>query len=67
MSIIHDSDPSNEYSTNGGSIRISTKKTYNHGLFIADIASMPHGCSTWPAYWSVGPNWPMAGVVDFSH
>lgn len=22
---------------------------------------MPHGCSVWPAYWSVGPNWPAGG------
>jgi len=44
------------------SVRISTKKTYNQGLFIADIAAMPHGCSLWPAYWTVGPNWPSAGM-----
>ncbi|KAF8966352.1 glycoside hydrolase family 16 protein [Flammula alnicola] len=46
------------------SVRISTKKTYNGGLFIADFFSMPHGCSVWPAYWSVGPNWPSAGEID---
>ncbi|RDB23668.1 hypothetical protein Hypma_008985 [Hypsizygus marmoreus] len=46
------------------SVRISTKKKYNGGLFIADIFSMPHGCSVWPAYWSVGPNWPLAGEID---
>lgn len=43
-------------------VRISTKKTYNGGLFIADFFAMPHGCSVWPAYWSVGPNWPSAGT-----
>jgi len=46
------------------SVRISTKKSYNHGLFIADFAAMPHGCSLWPAYWTVGPNWPSAGMFD---
>ncbi|KAF5373312.1 hypothetical protein D9615_007409 [Tricholomella constricta] len=46
------------------SVRISTKKTYNHGLFIADFAAMPVGCSVWPAYWSVGPNWPEGGEID---
>ncbi|KAF4610935.1 hypothetical protein D9613_007004 [Agrocybe pediades] len=46
------------------SVRISSKKKYNNGLFIADFFSMPHGCSVWPAYWSVGPNWPSAGEID---
>ncbi|KDR80687.1 hypothetical protein GALMADRAFT_241074 [Galerina marginata CBS 339.88] len=46
------------------SIRISSKKTYTGGLFIADFFSMPHGCSVWPAYWSVGPNWPAGGEID---
>lgn len=46
------------------SVRISSKKTYNGGLFIADFFAMPHGCSVWPAYWSVGPNWPAAGEID---
>jgi len=46
------------------SVRISTKRTYNGGLFVADIFAMPHGCSVWPAYWSVGPNWPHGGEVD---
>lgn len=32
------------------SVRISTKKTFTHGLFIADIAHMPGTiCGTWPA------------------
>jgi len=46
------------------SVRISSKKTYNGGLFIADFWAMPHGCSVWPAYWSVGPDWPKAGEID---
>ncbi|GLB41674.1 putative glycoside hydrolase family 16 protein [Lyophyllum shimeji] len=46
------------------SVRISTKKTYNGGLFIADIAAMPVGCGIWPAYWSVGPDWPNGGEID---
>jgi len=46
------------------SVRITSKKTWDRGLFIADFAFMPHGCSVWPAYWSVGPNWPNAGEID---
>jgi hypothetical protein len=49
---------------NRNSVRISTTKTYNGGLFIADFFAMPHGCSVWPAWWSVGPNWPMGGEID---
>ena len=25
---------------------------------------MPVGCSTWPSFWTVGPNWPLAGEID---
>lgn len=47
------------------SVRVSSKKTYNAGtLFLADIQAMPTGCATWPAYWTVGPNWPNGGEVD---
>jgi len=49
---------------NRDSVRISTKKTYNGGLFVADFAAMPSGCSLWPAWWSVGPNWPAGGEID---
>jgi len=46
------------------SVRIETKKKFSRGLFIADFERMPHGCSVWPAYWSVGPNWPAGGEID---
>ncbi|EKM50659.1 glycoside hydrolase family 16 protein [Phanerochaete carnosa HHB-10118-sp] len=46
------------------SVRIQTVKTYDSGLFIADFFAMPHGCSVWPAYWTVGGNWPNDGEVD---
>ncbi|KAJ9602158.1 hypothetical protein H2200_013278 [Cladophialophora chaetospira] len=47
------------------SIRISTKKVYNHGLVILDLAHMPAGaCGTWPAFWMLGPNWPVNGEID---
>ncbi len=32
------------------SVRIVSNKSYNHGLFILDLAHMPGGiCGTWPA------------------
>ncbi|KAI0061008.1 hypothetical protein BV25DRAFT_1806255, partial [Artomyces pyxidatus] len=49
---------------NRNSVRITSKKKYNNGLFIADFYQMPHGCSIWPAWWSVGPDWPNGGEID---
>ncbi|KAL0953874.1 hypothetical protein HGRIS_005048 [Hohenbuehelia grisea] len=49
---------------NRDSVRITSKKSYNQGLFIADFFAMPHGCSVWPAWWTVGPNWPTGGEID---
>jgi Glycosyl hydrolases family 16 len=47
------------------SIRISSKKAYNHGLVILDLAHMPGGqCGTWPAFWLLGPGWPNNGEID---
>jgi len=46
------------------SVRITTQQTYNSGLFIIDLAHMPTGCGTWPAWWLVGPNWPTGGEID---
>jgi len=46
------------------SVRISSKQTFNSGLFLIDAAHMPSGCGTWPAYWLVGPNWPNNGEID---
>jgi hypothetical protein len=46
------------------SIRLSSQMSFNSGLFIIDLTHMPTGCGTWPAYWTVGPNWPNSGEVD---
>ena len=45
------------------SVRITSTETIDVGtLVIADFTHVPYGCSTWPAFWAVGPNWP-AGCV----
>ncbi|RVX69220.1 hypothetical protein B0A52_07196 [Exophiala mesophila] len=47
------------------SVRITSKKSYTHGLIILDSSHMPGGiCGTWPAFWTVGPNWPTGGEID---
>jgi hypothetical protein len=50
-----------EYDTSAGwwSIRISSKKQYDSGLFIFNVLHSPVGCGTWPALWLSDPNdWP---------
>lgn len=52
---------------NGGpgrpSLRLISDNTYSHGLFVLDLAHMPYGCGTWPAFWLLGPNWPYNGEI----
>ncbi|KFY45592.1 hypothetical protein V495_02903 [Pseudogymnoascus sp. VKM F-4514 (FW-929)] len=58
-------DHTNSAPTGRSSVRLTSQKNYNHGLFIADIAHMPGGaCGSWPAFWLVGPNWPFTGEID---
>jgi len=48
------------------SIRISSRKAYDEGIFVLDLAHMPAGCATWPAFWTLsqaGP-WPNGGEID---
>jgi len=48
------------------SVRIGTKKTYDGALFVLDIDTMPTGCGTWPAFWTVSQSeaWPLGGEID---
>ncbi|KAH7384978.1 hypothetical protein BKA64DRAFT_628733 [Cadophora sp. MPI-SDFR-AT-0126] len=47
------------------SVRISSKKRFTHGLFLADLKHMPGSeCGVWPAYWMFGPEWPNGGEID---
>lgn len=46
------------------SVRITSKKAYNGGLFIFDILRGPYGCAVWPGAWAFGPSWPEDGEID---
>ncbi|KAH9937666.1 concanavalin A-like lectin/glucanase domain-containing protein [Fomitopsis serialis] len=47
------------------SVRISSQKQYNTGLFILDLDMAPWGCGVWPAWWTVGGGtWPWTGEID---
>lgn len=52
-------------SSGRNSVRITSKNTYNDGLFVFDILHAPYGCGTWPALWLTDPNnWPEHGEID---
>ncbi|WPH02646.1 Hypothetical protein R9X50_00551100 [Acrodontium crateriforme] len=48
------------------SVRLVSKGTYNHGLFVLDLIHMPvNHCGTWPAFWTLGGGqWPQGGEID---
>ena len=46
--------------------RISSKEAFDDSVVILDLEHMPHGCATWPAFWTNtrdGP-WPTGGEID---
>ena len=48
------------------SVRIYSENAYDEAIFILDLAHMPAGCATWPAFWTLseaGP-WPAGGEID---
>jgi hypothetical protein len=48
------------------SVRISSKTAYGDSVIVLDLARMPAGCGTWPAFWTrsqEGP-WPHGGEID---
>lgn len=50
---------------NRNSVRVSSNKIYNTGLFILDINRAPWGCGVWPAFWTLGNGqWPTTGEID---
>ncbi|QIW96726.1 hypothetical protein AMS68_002244 [Peltaster fructicola] len=47
------------------SVRLTSTKSYNAGLIILDLQHMPGGiCGTWPAFWTLGDDWPNHGEID---
>ncbi|OJJ76633.1 hypothetical protein ASPBRDRAFT_115571, partial [Aspergillus brasiliensis CBS 101740] len=61
-------DHTTKLSSNGPgreSVRIASNKYYDEGLYIIDLQHMPGSvCGTWPAFWSVGKDWPADGEID---
>lgn len=60
-------DTTNIYPADGPgrpSVRLESKATFTHGLYVLDVAHMPIGCGVWPAFWSYGPGWPANGEID---
>ncbi|KAL5341105.1 concanavalin A-like lectin/glucanase domain-containing protein [Aspergillus crustosus] len=48
------------------SVRIESNEYFDQGLYVVDIQHMPGSiCGTWPAFWTVGPEWPYDGEIDF--
>ncbi|KAK7923030.1 hypothetical protein PG985_007101 [Apiospora marii] len=44
------------------SVRVESRESYNHGLFIGDFSHLPKPtCGTWPAFWMFGSR----GEFDF--
>jgi hypothetical protein len=46
------------------SVRLQSVQSYNTHTVVVDVAHMPQGLATWPAFWEVGPNWPNEGEID---
>lgn len=48
------------------SVRIYSENAYDEAILILDLAHIPAGCATWPAFWTLseaGP-WPAGGEAD---
>ncbi|KAH8694301.1 putative endo-1,3(4)-beta-glucanase [Talaromyces proteolyticus] len=55
----------NAEGTGRQSVRLTSTASYTHGLFILNLAHMPGSiCGTWPAFWTLGSDWPNHGKID---
>ena len=48
------------------SVRVHSTGAYDEAVVVLDLAHMPEGCATWPAFWTLsqrGP-WPTGGEID---
>lgn len=53
------------YNDKRNSVRITTTNTFPVGsVFVLDALHLPYGCSVWPAFWTMGVNWPIGGEID---
>ncbi|KAF2199689.1 hypothetical protein GQ43DRAFT_419682 [Delitschia confertaspora ATCC 74209] len=60
-------DSKHQAANGRASVRLESKGTYSHGLFILDLEHMPGGtCGTWPSFWTYGQDgqWPASGEID---
>lgn len=48
------------------SVRLVSRAKYLYSMVVLDVAHMPYGCGTWPAFWMLGAEgeWPYAGEID---
>ncbi|TIC73458.1 hypothetical protein E3Q00_02939 [Wallemia mellicola] len=46
------------------SVRLQSVDSWNGGILLFDVETMPYGLGTWPAFWSNGPDWPYGGELD---
>ncbi|KDQ07526.1 glycoside hydrolase family 16 protein [Botryobasidium botryosum FD-172 SS1] len=46
------------------SVRLLSNKQWGTSVTVLDVRHMPVGCGTWPAFWTVGNNWPNGGEID---
>ena len=45
------------------SVRITSNNAYSDSAVVLELNHMPTGCATWPAFWTVGANWPEDGTL----
>lgn len=44
--------------------KLLSKRAYGVGtVWVLDAVHLPYGCSVWPAFWTVGPNWPVGKLM----